>query len=844
MAEKEAKARIKINKLLEGAGWRFFDSKEGKANIKLEANVKIEDFGEDFEKTRNGFVDFLLLGKDKKPIMVLEAKSEEKHPLSGKEQARKYAVSENARFILLSNGNIHYLWDIKTGDPNQITSFPMEEDLVYKNDFNPDKKVVVKEEISEDYIVLTQKPDYREDPKWKNEESRDDFIKENQLKFLRKYQINAIKSVQNAVNHGKDRFLFEMATGTGKTLVSAAICKLFLRTENARRILFLVDRLELENQAEKNFIRMLKNDFKVKIYKENKDDWMSAEVVISTVQSLMVNDKYKDIFSPTDFDLIISDEAHRCIGGNSRAVFEYFIGYKLGLTATPKDYIKNLEDKDIAEMDQRKWELRQLRDTYLTFGCETGEPTFRYSLLEGVKDGYLINPLAIDARTDITTELLAEKGYAVMRENEEGKKEEEVYVHKDFEKKFFSEETNETFCKTFIENALLDPLTGEIGKTIIFCVSQDHAAKITNILNKLATKKFPSKYTSDFAIQITSLVPDAQQMAINFSNNNLKGHTNFKEGYKSSKTRVCVTVGMMTTGYDCEDILNIGLMRPIFSPTDFVQIKGRGTRTFKFSLKEKNELGEIEQVSELKTRFKLFDFFGNCEYFEKKFNYGEVLKLPKIGSKKIGPGGGMTIREGEYKNYNLDPLKQYMESPVGLEGMKIDRKLFDSFSEKIKKDKFVVSKIKDKEYEEAEEYIRVELLDKPKEFYTLDKLRKALKLDRRPSLREILEYVFGKIKQIKGKDELMNDEIEKFIITHKINEKDVKFYYLIKAFFKAYLIDRELQEIMETKEYQRLATSSTFTMDDFKELKQWNGGPEFIVSYIKDYVTINKFLLC
>lgn len=842
MAEKEARARIKINKLLEEAGWRFLDDKNKKANIKVENYIKYEELGDNFEKSKKGFIDFLLLDKNKKPLAVLEAKSEDIHPLSAKSQATKYALAENTRFVILSNGNIHYLWDLKSGDPVQITSFPTEEDLVGKSKFIPNPLEVVRENINDDYIALTQNPDYKSNPSFLDEDKRASFIKGNQLKFLREYQIRALKSIQNSVKNGKNRFLFEMATGTGKTLVSAGVCKLFLRTQNAKRILFLVDRIELENQAWKNLNIMLKNDFTVKIYKENKEDWMKADVLISTVQSLMVNDKYKEIFSPTDFDFIISDESHRSIGGNSRAVFEYFVGYKLGLTATPKDYLKNLDDKTISEMDPRKWEIRQLRDTYLTFGCNQSEPTFKYSLTDGVKEGYLINPLAIDARTDITTQLLSDKGYSIIVEDENGNKEEKIYLHKDFEREFFSEETNETFCKTFIDNADKDPITGEIGKTIIFCVSQDHAAKITNILNKLASSKFPGKYNSDFAVQVTSLVQDAQQMAINFSNNNLNNHTKFKEGYISSKTRVCVTVGMMTTGYDCEDLLNICLMRPIFSPTDFVQIKGRGTRTFKFSFKEKNDIGEIEEVIKPKERFKLFDFFGNYEYFDEKFDYGQVLKLPKLYKGEQRGGGGFIVREADYENFNQDPLKQYAEEQIGIEGMKIDRKLFESFSDKIKKDKFIVSKIADKEYENAEEYIKLKILDKPTEFFTLEKLRKALKIDRRLSLREILEYVFGKIKQLKGKDALMEDEVQKFIITHKVSEKDIQYFYLIKEFFKAYLIDRELQEIMETKEYQRLATHSLFNMQEFKKLKEWNGGPEFIVSYIKDYVPINKFL--
>lgn len=103
---------------------------------------------------------------------------------------------------------------------------------------------------------------------------------------------------------------------------------------------FLVDRLELEDQAQKDMVAYLSKDYKSVIYKENKEDWRKAEIIITTVQSLLFNNKYKKFFSPTDFDLVISDEAHRSIGGNARSVFEYFVGYKLGLTATPKDYLK------------------------------------------------------------------------------------------------------------------------------------------------------------------------------------------------------------------------------------------------------------------------------------------------------------------------------------------------------------------------------------------------------------------------------------------------------------------------------------------------------------------------
>ena len=187
--------------------------------------------------------------------------------------------------------------------------------------------------MDDDYIAVTQSPLYRNDPRWNNPSRRDAFIHEAQLKFLRPYQLRALSALQNAVKKGQTRFLFEMATGTGKTLLAAAVVKLFLRTGNARACLVLVDRLELEDQGWKRFLQFLKNDYRTLIYKDNRDDWSKAEIVVSTVQSLQFNNKYRKIFSPIDFDLLISDEAHRSIGGNSRAVFEYFIGYKLGLTA-------------------------------------------------------------------------------------------------------------------------------------------------------------------------------------------------------------------------------------------------------------------------------------------------------------------------------------------------------------------------------------------------------------------------------------------------------------------------------------------------------------------------------
>jgi type I restriction enzyme R subunit len=832
---KEAKARIKINRLLEDAGWRFFDEGNKLANIALEANAKlkqidIDAFGENFETIKNGFVDFLLLDERGFPFVILEAKKENKNPLDGKEQARRYAQSQNVRFVILSNGNLHYLWDIEHGNPEIITQFPTLQSLQYKTAFTPNNKRLIDEIVIGNYIALSQKPSYIEDPKFKNELTRKDYITENGLRFLRPYQVQAIKALQFEANQGRTRFLFEMATGTGKTLTSAAVIKLFLRTGNAKRVLFLVDRLELENQADKNFVRLLKNDYTTAIYKQNRDDWAKAEIVVTTVQSLAINDKYLKHFKPSDFDLIISDEAHRSISGNSRAVFEYFNGFKLGLTATPKDYLKNaVKNAD----DQREWERRILLDTYKTFGCENGEPTFRYSLLDGVRDDFLVNPVTVDARTEITTKLLSEKGFSVHQPSDDAEdtnEASETFFGKDFEKKFFNEATNLAFCQTFMQSALKDPLSGEIGKTIVFCVSQKHASKVTQILNELAHELYPSKYNSDFAVQVTSNVADAQTMTINFANNNLNGYTKFLEGYKSSKTRICVTVGMMTTGYDCEDILNLGLMRPVFSPADFVQIKGRGTRKHTFSYADAQKNHHFVE----KERFKLFDFFANCEYFEEKFNYDEVLQLPKIiGS---GAGGG----EGEViKTIDLglsDEMTKVVELLIGDEGMKIDRQLFQQAKETLSADMDIKQAVENGQWEIAENTLREKYEDKPNLYLTLDKIRASENLDRRLSWREVLERVFGLIDRFQTKDEKLNDEIEKFITLHQPNNENLP---NIRNYMKTYILDEQFRTIINAKEYAELNAYAGFGIQEFKTLGNYR---DQIPEYIKNYVSLNQFM--
>ena len=457
-----------------------------------------------------------------------------------------------------------------------------------------------------------------------------------------------------------------------------------------------------------------------------------------------------------------------------------------------------------------------------------------------MKDGYLINPTVVDARTEVTTQLLAAQGFVVSFTDDTGEEQEETFRQREFEKRFFSDATNQLFCKTFLENALRDPVSGEIGKSIVFAVSQNHAARLTQTLNEMADAMFPGKYRSDFAVQVTSQIRDAQQFTINFANNNLLGSGNFLSSYRTSKARVCVTVGMMTTGYDCTDILNLGLLRPIFSPTDFVQIKGRGTRRHSF-LDQLFDSSIAENVTQPeKTAFKLFDFFANCEYFETEFNYDEVLKLP-LAQRHEGDDGGSgqtsTVIHGSYEHLGRDIISTIREETVGLQGMKIDRMLFDRFADTVREDETVKEAIQAGQWDRVIDYVNREVFDQPEEYYTLEKLRKAASVDRRVTIREILEKVFDLIPRFKSKDELLEEEFNKFVADHKPEE--AQSIPAIKTYFKAYVTSDITRHIIDAGQFTDLATNVVFSMGDYRSVPE--GYRALVPEYVKDYVSLNQF---
>lgn len=818
----EAQARITINKLLEAAGWRFLPDSQGRpATIVCEHRVTRKafapnlDLGRDYEHAPQGFVDYLLLGADGRPVAVVEAKKESVDPLSAKEQARDYALSLGVGHIYLSNGLAHHYWNLRQGQPTRVSRFLPADQLGKTATWRPDPAALASVVVEEDYIAVSQ------DSAWRAyaPAERERVAKDKKIRLLRDYQLRAVRALQQAARTGRHRFLFEMATGTGKTLLSAALAKLYLRGAQATRVLFLVDRLELETQAWKNFRDYLAADgIETVIYKQKREDWRAAQVVVTTVQSLAARGRYLSEFAPTDFQLLISDEAHRTINGNARAIFEYFVGAKLGLTATPRDYLKGVDD-DLAEDDPRAWERRLLLDTYRTFGCEDGEPTFRFSLLDAVRakpKPYLCNPVALDARTDITTQLLADQGYAVRvpADDDSGQETELVFTGRDFERRFFSPETNAAFVRCFFDHAFRDPLTDEIGKTICFAVSRRHATKLVAAFNAEAARRWPEVYGagSAFAVQVTSDQPGAQGMTLDFANNNLLGRSRWRAAefpdYETSRARVCVTVGMMTTGYDCQDLLNVVLARPIFSPTDFIQIKGRGTRLHTF-------VHPASGASAEKSGFALFDFFANCEFFEKTFDYDRKLELPKPKPPRDdedeagGAGDEVTPpRPDSFHETSPDELRHLDRQAVGPDGMRIDREMYrqrfaDAARDAASKHPELAEAVRAENWPEAETLATRLLFDRPADFWNLKKLADTFRSDRAPSLREILEVVFGLRDHVATREELAEDAFQSYLAAHATDATKIR---ELRTVFLALLLDGEAQGFIESGNFPALRT--------------------------------------
>lgn len=250
----------------------------------------------------------------------------------------------------------------------------------------------------------------------------------------------------------------------------------------------------------------------------------------------------------------------------------------------------------------------------------------------------------------------------------------------------------------------------------------------------------------------------------------------------------------------------------------------------------------LEEIgSKPKTAYKLFDFFANCEYFEEEFDYDQVLALPKPKGDGASAGEGdvpsTRTNAGAYEHLGMDVIASIKEEKIGYEGMRIDREFYAKFEDTVRKDDFISTSVQAGQWDRVIDYVTKQVFNKPDEFYTLEKLRKAAGVDRRLTLREILEKVFGFIPRFKSKDELLDEEFSKFVADYKPTEAGAM--PALKTYFKAYLTDGRVRHIIDAKEYTELATNAAFSTRDLIAVPQKYR--EVIPEYIKDYVSLNQF---
>ena len=274
-------------------------------------------------------------------------------------------------------------------------------------------------------------------------------------------------------------------------------------------------------------------------------------------------------------------------------------------------------------------------------------------------------------------------------------------------------------------------------------------------------------------------------------------------------------------------------------------MKGRGTRKHNFC----EELFDAEigtMVKEPnKKAFKLFDFFANCEYFEEEFDYDEVIALPKKASPGVdggdGEGQGPVGAGGSYAHLGQDILSTIKVETIGEEGMKIDRMLYEKFEKTVMENPKIVAAVEAGQWDSVIEYVNREVFDKPNDYFSLDKLRKAAGVDRRIGIREILEKIFGLIPRFKSKDQLLEEEFAKFVTDYRPQGDEAIAVPAIKNYFKAYATSNQIRHIIDSKQFTDLATNPVFSSHDMKAV------PEryrpLVPAYIKDYVSLNQFTI-
>lgn len=525
--------------------------------------------------------DYVLYYKPNIPLALIEAKDNTQPMGAGMQQALEYAETLDIPFVFASNGEGFVFHDrTGTGDAREVTlpldTFPSPGELWQRY-------AAWKGLTAEGEEIVLQ-----------------DYYDDGGGKQPRYYQINAVNAAMEAIATGQNRILLVMATGTGKTYTAFQIIWRLWKGGHKKRILFLADRNVLVDQTMVNDFRpfgpaMAKLSANAKTIE--RDDGTNIDLPIAMDKKRRVDTAYEIYlglyqaitgpeerqklfkeFSPGFFDLIVIDECHRGSAAEDsawREILEHFSdATQIGLTATPKEtrYASNIH--------------------YF------GEPAYSYTLKQGIRDGFLAPYKVIKVHVDRDIQgYRPEKGQLDRDGNEV---EDRIYNTRDFDRTLVLDDRTKLVARKVTE--FLKESGDRYQKTIVFCVDQEHAARMRQaLINENADLVAES---SRYVMRITGNDPEGQAQLGNFID-------------PESRYPVLVTTSrLLSTGVDAQTCRLIVLDRDVGSMTEFKQIVGRGTRVHEDTRK---------------FFFTLMDFRGASNHFADPDFDGEPVQIYEPG---------------------------------------------------------------------------------------------------------------------------------------------------------------------------------------------------------------------
>lgn len=604
------------------------------------------------------------------------------------------------------------------------------------------------------------------------------------------YQAECIQALIQRYKEGKQKMLVHMATGLGKTRTMVAFTKALLEYNMAKRVLFVVDRVMLAEQAINDGFSLISKEYSaVRITSGNYKQYKNAQihvVVIDTLENI-----YQNIPS-TFYDLIIVDECHRSININRKLIFDHFLCPRVGLTATPRTAVAKkgvtIPDEDLA-----------ILDTYRLFGCETGEPDYQFDLTRGIDEGFLAPYQVLSIETDLiktAKEIGVEFDHYIDPETEE-------VVHLESSKKVKLEQLNRKFiawnnCLRIAEELRANTEYGE--KVILFGVSQSHAVQLVKAINQV------------FKTSEDELSPRYAEAIIS-ENDEL--NATFKKWFKDQnhKPFVAVSVDIMSTGVDIPCVRYIAFANLTKSVGKYIQMLGRGTRldpkTGKFS-------------------FKVLDFVGVCQKMEDN-GKGTVKKNKKIVTGKTtgGRGGGGGNNPGGIID-NPDPA--HLIQRVYLHGDSIKvidnipiEKAKEIFEEEINNNATpeiveIKEKVKaDENYEPSEQEIdEIKVWSKnPNVYLDEGQLQKAYDFEQ-GSIWDFFLHAL-KIKKIPTPKERVERGFDSYVQTYNFNDKQIQILRDMKDIVSANIAEKKRispQEVFNNPVFVRIIGA------DYQEVNQ------------------------